>query len=365
MPLILDKNIDRLSQGKYVELTDILVEIPRNQGIFDQLRVFEDVYVSQKTIEIQRSTWANHLVKDKNWDEKPDTIVSRPVRGFIQASIPNRQLLDAIKPQDIDGVAKVDSMLEAWGLEEVADVRTEKLAVLNGSFDNTQEWARMHLLKTGQVLAPSGTLATSYGDTIDFYEEMGVTRQTFNIALTGANDPRIDISNIIKAMRLALRSAPSRGNYSELVILAGSNLFDALYTNPYLTEVTKYHEQELSRLLTRTPEQAAGYDIFFREIRVMGVRVIDVGAGGYTAPDGTFTQWIDDDKGIAVPTGVRGMFKTYYAPANKFSSVNRRAQGRYYWEKLNDEDDLIQMKVESNWLDGLLYPQAVFDITMS
>lgn len=365
MPLILDKNIDRLSQGKYVELTDILVEIPRNQGIFDQLGVFEDVYVTQKKIEIQRSTWANHLVKDKNWDEKPDTLVSRPVRGFIQASIPNRQLLDAIKPQDIDGVAKVDTMMDAWGLEEVADIRTEKLAVLNGAFDDTQEAARMHLLKTGEVLAPAGTLATSYGDTINFYNEMGVTRQTVNIPLTGAADPRNAISGLTRDMKLALRNAPTRGGYRELVVLAGTNLFNAVVTNPFVTEVTKYYNQELSRLLTGVAPQATGYDTYFQQVVIWGVRFIDVGAGGYTSPDGTFTQWIDDDAGIALPTGVRGMFKTYYAPANKFSSVNKRASGRYYWEKLNDEDDLIQMKVESNFMDGLLYPQAVFDITFS
>lgn len=365
MALIIDKNIDRLSQGKYVELTDILVEIPRNQGIFDQLGVFEDVYVTQKKIEIQRSTWANHLVKDKNWDAKPDTLVSRPVHGFIQCSIPNFELLDAIKPQDIDGVAKVNDIMEAAALEEVMDVRVEKLAVLNNAFDDTHEAARMQLLKTGTVYAPAGTLATSYGDTIDFYEEMGVIRQTRNIPLTGANDPRVAVSGLVKDMKLALRTAPTRGGYRELVVLAGTDLFNAVVTNPFVTEVTKYYNQELSNLLTGTARQASGYDTYFQEVVVWGVRFIDVGAGGYTAPDGTFTQWIDDDKGIALPTGVRGMFKTYYAPANKFSSVNKRAQGRYYWERINEDDDLIQMKVQSNFLNGLLYPQAVFDITFS
>ena len=54
MALIIDKNIDRLSQGEYVELTDIMVAIPRNVSVIDALGLFEDVYVSQKKIEIQR-----------------------------------------------------------------------------------------------------------------------------------------------------------------------------------------------------------------------------------------------------------------------------------------------------------------------
>lgn len=366
MALIIDKNIDRLSQGKYVELTDILVEMPRNEGILDQLGIFEDVFVTQKKIEIQRTQWSNHLVKDKNWEAKPDSLVSRPTRGFIQCSIPNMELMDAIKPQDIDGVAKVDSILEAAGLEEVMDIRVEKLAMINGAFDDTEEVARMQLLKNGTVYAPSGTLATSYGDTIDFYQEMGVTRQTVNLPLTGANDPRVAISDLVRQMKLALRTTPTRGGYRELVVLCGTNLFDAVITNPFVTEVTKYFQNDLTRLLTGVAPQAQGYNTYFREVNVWGVRFIDAGAGGITDPaTDTFVPWIDEDAGIALPTGVRGMFKTYYAPANRFSDVNKRARGRYYWEKLNDEDDLIQMKVQSNFMSALLYPQAVFDITFS
>jgi hypothetical protein len=92
---------------------------------------------------------------------------------------------------------------------------------------------------------------------------------------------------------------------------------------------------------------------------------IDAGTGGYDDANGVFQPWIAADKAIAVPTGVRGMFKTYYAPANTFSAVNKTATGRYYFERLNEEDDLIQMKVGSNFMNALLYPAAVFDITFS
>lgn len=366
MPLIIDKNIDRLSQGKYVELTDILVEIPRNEGIIDQLGLFEDVYVTQKKIEIQRSTWSNHLVKDKNWDAKPDSLVGKQTRGFIQCSVPNMAVEDAIKPQDIDGVATVDDIFEAARLEIVGDVRVEKLAYINGAFDDTEELARMQLLKTGTVYAPSGTLATSYGDTIDFYQEMGVTRQSVTIPLTGANDPRAACADLVRQMKLALRTAPTRGGFRELVVLCGSNLFNAVISSPFLTENTKYFAQELAGLLTQPAPQAQGYNTFFNEVRTWGIRWIDASAGGMVDPaTGDFVPWIDEDAGIALPTGVRGMFKTYYAPANRFSDVNKRARGRYYWEKLNDEDDLIQMKVESNFMNGLLYPQAVFDVAFT
>ena len=364
MSIIIDKNIDRLSQGKFVELTDILVELPRNISIIDQLGLFEEKFVTQKKIEIQRSQYSNHLIKDKNWEAKADTLVSKPKRGFIQVSIPNFETQDAIKPQDVDGVAQVNSIQEAAQLETVMNVRMEKLAYHNNAFDLTQDLARMQMIMKGTVYAPSGTLAQSYGDTVDFYKEMGVTRQTFDLKLVGSPDPRISCSAVVRAMREALRNA-NGGNYTRIVVLCGSDFFDALYTNPFVTEAIKYFAQDLNKLLLKTPDVAQGYTANFRTIEVWGLTFIDAGTGGYEDADGVFQPWIEPTKAVAIPTGVRGMFKTYYAPANTFSAINKTAQGRYYFERLNDEDDLIQMKVGSNFMNTCIYPGAIFDITFS
>lgn len=364
MSVIIDKNIDRLSQGKYVELTDILVEIPRNISIIDALGLFEEVYVSQKKIEIQRTQYSNHLIKDKNWEAKAETLVTTPKKGFIQIKIPNFETQDAIKPQDIDGVAQVSSIMEAAGLETVMNVRLQKLEAHRNAFDLTRDVARMQLLTKGTVYAPSGTLATSYGDTVDFYQEMGVTRQTLDLKLTGSNDPRKSCSVLVRAMREALRNA-NGGNYKAIVLLCGTDFFDAVYTNPFVTEAVKYFNQDYNKLLLKTPDQAAGYDANFRTVNLWGLVFIDAGTGGYEDAAGVFQPWIDPTKAVALPTGVRGMFKTYFAPANTFSTVNKTAQGEYYFERINEEDDLIQMKLGSNFMNGLIYPAAVFDVTFS
>lgn len=361
--LILDKSIDRLSQGKYVELTDILKEVPRNISIIEGLGLFEDVFVTQKKIEIQRNSYGVHLIKDKNWEAKAQTIVSKPKRGYLQVSIPSFAVQDAIKPQDIDGVASISDIHEAQGLLEVAEVRVEKLTYLNDSFDLTKDVARMQMLLKGTVYAPDGTLATSYGDTVDFYQEMGVTRQTHDLKLTGANDPRISCSQLVRKMREALRNV-NGGNYSKLILLCGTDFFDIVYTNPFVTEAIKYFQQDLNKLLLKTPDNINNKPDF-RTVELWGLVFIDAGTGGYDQADGEFQAWLEPNKAIALPTGVRGMFKTYYAPANTFASINKRAQPRYYFERVNAEDDLIQMKIESNFMNACIYPQAIFDITFS
>jgi hypothetical protein len=147
--------------------------------------------------------------------------------------------------------------------------------------------------------------------------------------------------------------------------LCGTDFFDAVYTNPFVTEAIKYFAQDLNKILLKTPDTAAGMDANFRTLSLWGLVFIDAGTGGYEDAAGVFQPWIAANKAVAVPTGVRGMFKTYYAPANTFSAINKRAQGRYYFERLNEEDDLIQMKVGSNFMNGLIYPAAVMDITFS
>ena len=365
MSVVINKLDPRTSQPRAVELTDILVELPRNISIIDALGLFEDVPVSQKTVEIQRAQYSNHLVKDKNWDDKADTLVNKPKMGFIHARIPNFALRDAISPSDIDGVFSVNSVQEAAGLEQVSAVRVSKLDAMNSSLDLTQDIAKMQLLTAGTVYAPAGTLATSYGDTIDFYQEFGITRQSVDLKLSGANDPRVSVSSLIRKMREALRNSPTKGNFRALVVLCGTEFFDAVYTNPFVTDAIKYFNQDLNKLLLGVPSTANGYSASFRSVEVWGITFIDAGTGGYDGPDGVFVPWIAEDQAVAIPLGVRGMFKSYYAPANTFSAVNTKSTGRYYFERINEEDDLIQMKVEHNFMNGLLYPAAVMDITKS
>ena len=365
MSVVINKLDPRTSQPRAVELTDILVELPRNISIIDALGLFEDVPVSQKTIEIQRAQYANHLVKDKNWDDKADTLVNKPKMGFIHARIPNFALRDAISPSDIDGVFSVNSVQEAAGLEQVMNVRVSKLDTMNSSLDLTQDVAKMQLLTSGTVYAPEGTLATSYGDTINFYEEFGITRQTIDLKLSGASDPRVSVSNLVRKMREALRNSPSKGSYRQLVVLCGSDFFDVVLTNPFATDAVKYFQQDLNKLLLGVPETAPGYGPDFRSIQAWGVVFIDAGTGGYDAADGTFVPWIAADAAIALPTGVRGMFKSFHAPANKFSSINKASKGRYAFETINEDDDQIKLTVEHNFMNACMYPGAVFTITKS
>lgn len=357
MPLVINRS--SASGDQVVDRTTELALIPNNIGVMPALNLFDDVYSSQKKIEIVRTSKLNHLAIDRNWDERNSTIAGRS-RDALLLKIPHFPLDDAITPNDIDGVVQVDSIAEAMELETVANVRADKMIDLRNAHGLTLEAARMQLITTGTVYAPSGTLRTNYGPTVNFYTEFNVTRTEIPFTFSGAADPRADIETARRNSVVGIKNGQA-GQLRGFVALCSSTFFSALLTNAYVTDAVKYFQQAQSlSILTGRPDAAAGMDARYRSLTLWGVTFIDVGLGGYDAPGtGTFVPYIPEGDAYLMPVGVRDMFKTYYAPANKFSTINRTAQGSYWFEYANEKDDEIEIMTEQNFLNALLYPQAI------
>lgn len=357
MPLVLN----RADNNRYVDLTDTLVEIPNNVGITNALGLFTPVYSSQKTVEIRRSTRQNHILLDRNWDERNQTIAGRS-RDTLTLKVPHFPADDAITPNDIDGQVQANSIQEAMGLESVASVRAEKMIDLREAHGLTLEAARMQLITTGTAYAPNGTLRTSYGPTVNYYTEFGITREEIGLDFSGVNDPRPQMDEVIAAIRGGIRNGQA-GTLRGFVVLCSKSFYNALYTNPFITDVVKYNQnnaQAMAILMGTGGTDVANLDARFRQITVGGITWIDAGDAGYDDPaTGDFVPFIPEGDAFAVPVGVRDMFKTYYSPANRFATVNRAAQGSYWFEYANEKDDIIEIMTEQNFLNAVLYPQAI------
>lgn len=354
MPLVLDPS----NANKLVNRTDVLREIPNNVGITNALGIFTDVYQSQKMIQITRTTGQNHLLGDRNWDERNQTVAGRE-RSYLPLRIPHFPADDAITPNDIDGVVQADSVSDAINLETVNNVRAEKMITLREAHALTLETARMQLITQGTVYAPNGTLRTSYGDTVNFYTEFGVTRTEIPVALAADADPREAVSGILQAARQGVRN--TSGGVRRFIALCSTEFFNSLWTNAFVTDAVKYFQQPQStQILTGEPNGFSGLGATFRTLELWGITWVDAGDAGYDDPvTGEFVPHIPAGDAYVIPQGVRGMFQTYYAPANRFATVNRSAQGSYWFEYANQKDDIIEIMTEQNFLNAVLYPQAI------
>jgi hypothetical protein len=351
--------LDRQNNGKVVDRTDSLIVIPNTVGITNALGLFEDVYSTQKTIEIVRSTRKSHLLEDRNWDERNQTIAGREQDALL-LKIPHFPLDDAITPNDVDGIVVAGSLAEFAELESVASVRADKMIDVREAHALTKEAARMQLITQGTVYAPRATVATN------FYTEFGVTRIEIVTDLSSAADPRADFNDAKKATRNALRDGQA-GTVRSFVVLASDSYYNAVQQNAYVTDAYKYVDQTQATrvLLGQGGMDVPGLDARFEMMSVFGITFINAGAAGYENAAGTFVPFIPEGDAYMMPVGIRNFLKTYYAPANRFGSINRRAQGSYFFEYLNEKDDVIEIMTEQNFLNACLNPEAILRLSLT
>jgi hypothetical protein len=353
-----------VSQGnrlKVVDLTDALIDIPNNVGILNALNLFADKYSTQKRIEIRRLTGTSHLIGDRNWDERNQTVAGSS-RDAIELKIPHFPVDDAIYPNDIDGNLQVSSVEDAMSLETVATVRAEKMVMLRNAHSLTLEAARMQLITAGTAYAPNGTLRQSYGPTYDFYTEWGATRTSLPVALSASADPRTAFNAAKAAVRAAIRNGQA-GSIG-FVVLCSNTFYNALYQNAFVTEAAKYLQNSNMLLGSPVASGVPGLDNRFEQITLWGIRFINAGDAGYEL-DGTFVPYIAEGDAYMLPTGIANLFETYYAPANRFASVNKQAQGSYWFEYADEKDSKIEIMTEQNFLNITRYPEAIVELTLA
>lgn len=355
MAIVLDRN----NPGKVVDRTESLIVVPNTVGITNALGLFSDDYRTQKNIEIVRSTKKSHILEDRNWDERNQTIAGREHDSLL-LKIPHFPLDDAITPNDIDGIVQAGSLAEFAELETVSSVRADKMIDMREAHALTLEAARMQLIVNGTAYAPRGTVVTNY------YTEFGVTREEIVVDFAGAADPRSDINDAKKAVRAGLRDGQA-GTVRAFVVLCSDTFYMALQQNAFVTDAFKYVDQgqALSILLGKGGSDVAGLDARFEQMSLFGCTFINAGAAGYENAAGTFVPFIPEGDAYMMPVGVRDLFKTYYAPANRFGSINRRAQGSYWFEYLNEKDDIIEIMTEQNFLNAMLNPAAIVRLSLT
>lgn len=345
--------LNRTADGKVVDRTDSLLVVPNTVGITNALGLFTDAPVTQKTIEITRTTRKNSILEDRNWDERNQTIAGREADSLL-LKIPHFPADDSISPNDIDGVVRGGSLAETAELETVASVRAEKMIDLREAHGLTLEAARMQLITEGTVYAPNRTVVTNY------YTEFGITREEVGVTLATAADPRTDVNDAKKAVRAGLTGGQA-GTVRSFVALCSDSFYNSLIQNAYVTDALKYVDQgqALNILLGNGGNAVAGLDARFESVTMFGITWINAGAAGYEDAAGDFVPFVPEGDAYLLPVGVRNMFKTYYAPANRFSSVNRRASMSYWFEYLNEKDDIIEIMTEQNFLNAMLNPGAI------
>lgn len=337
--------------GKVVDYSGDIKLIPNQWGLVNALGLFKHEYGTQKTLLISRSEEAEHLMVDRNWDERNPSIAGGK-KDWITFPIPHYPVDDAILPQDIDGNVDMATLLTTGGmnLETVATVRAGKMERLRRAHSVLLEMSRLQVLKDGTVFAPNKTVD------INYYTEWGITRESVGLDLASTTvRPTVGIEEGIAYLQDNLQTGDIVDSF---VAICSPEFFSALINNIFVQEnyanFARGGYQDgvtIGRLTANAP-----LDARYRTFSHGGVTFIEVRGSVAGVP------YVEAGEAYMFPTGTSN-FETHFAPANRLTTVNQRALESYYFEYVNEKHDIIEIMSETNFINVLKRPDQIITLT--
>lgn len=351
--------------NKVSDYTEALYNIPNEWYLYDNLNIFKKDYKTQTNISVPIFDEVQSVATDKNWEVRADSL-KRSTRRVLNFDVTRFPARESIEPRDTAGIIDFIDWNKGDGinLESISRLRNEKLERIKTTLARTQELARNQLITAGTVYAPNGTLTTSYGSTINWYNEFGLTQANYAIVTplaTSSADPRAYWE---AATALVQDGLLTGSMYDQLIAICSSSYFQALIYNDYYSDNEKTNQVIGNRRLeNRLTAAGLPVDIRYRSIEIDGIIFIEHRG---KKPDGS--DYIPAGKAFLFPLGVQDLFKTIFVPAvGKFAYQNKVAQEMYAWEnvKIDDDNQEISFTGESNFVHFCSRPQTIITLSLS
>lgn len=331
-----------------VDLTAAVRNIPIQWGTFNQLGIFTEESIASDTVMFEESTQDGALIVDRIRGEK-NTVSKDGTRKLHTMAVPHFPLDDYISPKDLQNKSAYDNFNE---VEQLDAVRQRKLIRLRQNHDWTLNKARAQALFSSTAYAPSGTVTQNY-DT-----EFNISRTAVDFVLgTGTTEVLAKIESVIAAVQTGMGG---NGVFTGIICPCDTAFFNKLIAHPSVKAAYAYAQNLQAgtdplrgRLAANGSPLPMGREFYFGGITFREVRDSYNGTSIVTASEG-----------VAVPTG-SDMFKTYFAPCERFGLVNTQGEKLYVFEQAETNGTKITLESESNHLSALLRPQAVVRVFSS
>lgn len=333
-----------LANGTFdtVDLTDAVRNVPIQWGTINQLGIFETEGVAGETVVFEETTQDGALVVDRVRGEK-NTVSKDGGRKLHSFIVPHFPLDDFISPKDLVAKSAYENFNE---VEQLDKVRTRKLLRLRQNHDWTLNKARAQALFSGTAYAPNGTI------TQDWNSEFGVTRSEVDFLLgTPGTEVLAKIEAVIQYIQDGMGG---NGVMTGIIIPCDTGFFNKLIIHASVKAAYTF-DQNLKagtdpmrgRLAANGSPLPMGREFYFGGVTFREIR------DSYNG-----TKIVTANEGVAVPVG-SDMFKTYFAPAERFGLVNTEGEMMYAFETAAQNGTKIDIETESNHISALLRPQAV------
>jgi hypothetical protein len=320
-----------------VDYTKEVNIIPNTWGTINNLGIFEVEPVAEQTVTFQEVVKDFGLIVDRVRGDRANQNkdYTRKLHSFV---IPHFPQDDQILPKDLQGKSAYTNLSEADVLDAV---RMRKMERIRTSHAATLEKARAQLLTTGTVYAPSGTVSQNW------FTEFGVTQTNIGFDLATSTT---DVVAKVEAAIAAIQDNAGMISMSGIVALCSPTFFAALVSHANVKQAFTYYSSTQEPLRQRL---SAGGSVtaMHREFFYCGVRFIEM-------RDNLGGQLIPTNEAVFVPTGT-DVFRTYFAPAERFGLVNTLGEQVYMFETPAANGTAIQIETESNFVNACMKPALI------
>jgi hypothetical protein len=315
-------------------LTTSINKLPLMPTRAGALGIFRSVPVNTTAISIDQQDGRLFLVPNVSRNAEPAKSRRdvRTVRTFTATHLPAAAVL---QPNDLQNV-------RAFGqqnvLEGPAQVINERLQSMKNSIDATLEWQRVGAL-SGKILDADGSTIT------DLFTEFGATKATASFALGTATTK---VKDKCLAAKRSMETKLGAVMVREFRAFCAPDFFDAFTGHALVKEAFANYNEAADRLGGDLRGGFTFGGIVWEEynITVSGQKFI---------PDGTAKIF---------PVGP-GIFETYYAPANYNETVNTLGQPYYAKAEERSMNKGWDLEAQSNPFTVCLYPEALYEATIS
>lgn len=308
-------------------------------GIFQEESVAEHVVVFEEIIK------DGALIVDRVRGDRGNVgkDYTRKIHTF---AVPHFPYDDYISPQDVQGKRAYGSMGDAENLEAV---RMRKMERIRQNHAWTLEAARAQAITAGTVYSPNSTVSQNW------FTEFGKTQTSVDFVFgTSTTDITAKIETGIAAIQ---DNAGSSTSMTGIVALCSPTWFAKLISHATIKTAFQYYTSTQEPLRQRL---AAGGSAtaMHREFFYSGVRFIEM-RDSYAG-----SQLITAGKAYMIPQGT-DVFRTYFSPASKFGLVNTLGEPVYLFEYADPKGEKIEFESESNFVNALMRPELVVELTSS
>ena len=321
-------------------MTEAMREVDFVPSRIGQLGLFKPESIDVTSVAIEKADKNGLILVPASPRGGPGSTRDMAKRALRQLGVPHFQRDDAIYADEIQSVRAFGS---ETALETLIGKIASKAAVHSQDFALTEEYHRLNVIKTGNLLDSDGTVLYNYAN--EFAEALPAE---INFDLANATPAegalRKQCATVVRAMGNTLDGLPFSGVHA----LCGDAFFDDLLAHKEVRETYKNHEAAANLRSAYVGNGAGGS---WGSFEFGGITWENYRGGGSIG--------VDTNKCHIFPLGVPGLFKTVYAPADYMETVNRPGQRLYtkQWEMLNGKG--VHLEFQMNALHYCTRPRVL------